>query len=44
MIANRKFGIGTLLAAILIVSMAFVPIVNAQVDTTAEITNDENSP
>ncbi|AKB19212.1 MULTISPECIES: hypothetical protein [unclassified Methanosarcina] len=35
MIANRKFGIGALLAAILIASMAFVPAVNAQADINA---------
>lgn len=44
MIANRKFGVCALLAAMLLMSMAFVPAVNAQVDTTAEITNDGNFP
>jgi hypothetical protein len=33
MIANRKFGIGALLAAMLLVSMAFVPTAVAQENT-----------
>ena len=36
MIANRKFGIGLLLAAMLLVSTAFVPAVSASTDTSKE--------
>jgi len=36
MIANRKFGIGALLAAMLLMSMAFVPMVSAQAETLSD--------
>lgn len=36
MIANRKFGIGALLAALLIASMAFMPAVNAQTEKNSD--------
>lgn len=43
MIANRKFGIGALLAALLIVSTAFVPAVNAQTEKNSDEVSIENS-
>jgi hypothetical protein len=36
MIANRKFGTGVLLVAMLLVSMVFVPAVNAADNATKE--------
>ncbi|WP_269850345.1 hypothetical protein [Methanosarcina horonobensis] len=36
MIANRKFGAGALLTAMLLISMAFVPMVSAQEETLSD--------
>lgn len=40
----KKLGIGTLLLVMFLVGIAFVPAVNAQVDTNIEITSNEDSP